>query len=272
MHLRTLGAGVSFQFSPAVAAFARSSCPPGADAEVHPKRPQFVQLRYYAIHMSETRLSIFLLLAASFANGSFLKLIDDLNDVHGLRKYKNHSVILAIIAAIIGSLIIIFYPDMFIILFAVSIALLLAGKVDNLAFLVGLGITSLILTSGFLAGLVSLADKLLSFWFYLGVLIVVALALIDEIGNDMMDNRLGRGIFYYFFRYRFSLKVGLPILAIFTYQYIFIGLWEVVALWSFDLGYFLVEFLVAKKVEDPGSLHKPCPSTVTLNQRGRSPY
>ncbi len=159
-------------------------------------------------------------------SGGLLAWIDRLED-EGLKRHETEPIVLAIINSLLmGYLIVADFPSA-IIFSAILLGVLIAGKIDNLPFILG----ALVLSGALLYR--ALTSNFLDF-----ALLPAALAFaafVDEFGNDKL-RKIPSSLMRWFFLHRFTLKIGL-------FMVTFLGVitaWHFVAFLAFDLAYELV--------------------------------
>lgn len=132
------------------------------------------------------------------------------------------------------------------ILFAVLLGVLLKGKIDNRAHLVGLLIIFGVI---FLMGVELL---------FLPLIFLAAAALLDEVGNDVVDynkkylkskNKLLHKFLIYFFDQRWLLKIAVLCIALVG----IIPLYFFLAILLFDYAYLIVHWYSQSRQEKPSS-------------------
>ncbi|MFH1586654.1 MAG: hypothetical protein ABID38_02260 [Candidatus Diapherotrites archaeon] len=153
--------------------------------------------------------------------GAGIKYVDDAFDERTFS--RKNALVIAVITAILWAWVMSIHPAAATILGAVVIAVLLKGKVDNIAFQIGvLAILGIMFVSGY-------------FEFFLFPMAIIAIAgIADELGNDYVDKHPKINIWiYYFFEYRFVMKLAVALFAFLeTYSWIFFF-----AFVAFDIAY-----------------------------------
>jgi len=171
---------------------------------------------------------LFIIIAFSII-GAGLKYIDDAFDEGKFSKKK--AVIIAPFIVLIWIWLSLFDSISATILFAILFAVLVTGKIDNLIFIVSAIALTIIL---------ALTQMLNLLWIPLAFLTLMGI--VDEKGNDYVDNHETYRLVERFFSYRFCMKLGvlsLCILAVTPWLYLF-------AFLAFDASYELVR-LVGKR-------------------------
>lgn len=116
------------------------------------------------------------------------------------------------------------------ILFSILFAVLLSGKIDNLVFL--LSSSSFIAITTFMIHF-SWINILL-----LPLIILVAMGIVDEKGNDYVDTHNITKTWKFLFMYRFCMKIGMFILCLFSiFQWVYL-----IAFLVFDASYEIVGY------------------------------
>jgi len=187
--------------------------------------------------MPDALAHIGLLLCAPLALGALIKAADDLHDRAELRAHRPVAIPLVLVAAALLVAMAWFDNDTVVIVISVLIALALAKKLDNPAFWLFATLTVAGLAGGALAGRVDVLVRARTLGFWIALVLIVALGVVDEVGNDRCERGTHRGFWFHFFRWRFSLKLGLPLMALCAHGPLGLGAWEVAAFWMFDLGY-----------------------------------
>lgn len=114
----------------------------------------------------------------------------------------------------------------FILLLAIIFAVIFSGKVNKPQFIAGFIMIGIVLTIFGLPEITNILD-------ILTILVCLILAgILDEHGNDWTD-KIVNPTAEAFFRYRFSLKVSVFLLAVLWPLFLF----SAIGLWIFDLGY-----------------------------------
>lgn len=156
--------------------------------------------------------------------GAGIKYIDNVFDENSFS--KNKAILLAPFLGILWALVMLLSSESATILLAIFLSVLFAGKINNIAFQFG----SLIIVLGILFS---------GFFKFLWIpLIFITLAgIVDEIGNDIVDKKKILNIFlYYFFKYRFAMKLVVFSFALFNY----FGWIYFFAFMAFDIAYEIV--------------------------------
>jgi hypothetical protein len=172
-----------------------------------------------------------LLVIAYSLLGASIKYIDAAFDEKLFSRKK--ALLLAPLVGILWAYLMYFSAASATILLSIVVAVLITGKVDNVAHLAGLAtIVAVILISGY-------------FEFIWSALIVITFTgVLDELGNDYVDkkNLLFRGglqqkFIHYFFKYRSGMKLSVLLFAIIGfYSFIYF-----IAFLAFDVAYLLVD-------------------------------
>ncbi|MBD3205345.1 hypothetical protein GF319_03245 [Candidatus Bathyarchaeota archaeon] len=131
-----------------------------------------ISLEWYALPQLAHDLAI--LLAYSFI-GCSIKFIDQAFDIGVFS--KRIALLLSVPMSVLMGLLMVFDPLSASIFMAVALGAAVAGKIDNIAFKVGVGLLMLIP--------VFFSDIIKLFWLPFGVLFIAAV--IDEYGNDWSD-------------------------------------------------------------------------------------
>lgn len=163
-----------------------------------------------------------------FILGAGIKFIDQTFDKKNSNDQKLALAISIVCGLIIGTLISIDYFSS-ILLIGIIVGVILANKIDNIAFFIGLVFVVLI-------------SVLLNFYsnLHLNFVLIAVIAfasLIDEIGNDLADKGKLSGVINWFFVNRFVLKVTVLVM-------FFLNLLPFVyllAFLAFDVAYYLME-------------------------------
>lgn len=169
-----------------------------------------------------------------FLMGVLVKFIDDAFDE---KTYSRKlALILAPITAIFWAFVMAFHPAAALLLTAITLGVLIKGKIDNIAFV--MAVLCIYVVYFFIGDWKFILDQ-----FYLVPLILITIAgVIDEIGNDFVDknNLYKKGVLgklvHWFFEYRFVMKIVVFIFA-------FIGTYPMFFFFAFflwDIGYELV--------------------------------
>ena len=198
--------------------------------------------------MHELAARVSILIFCPLLIGACIKVADDLNDLAALLPVRGRSIPLAVFAAGLIVAMVVFDHRLLVIVVSVYLALVFTGKIDNLAFY----LFSIVFIGGLVAGaafgFIDAVEQLTGLWFYIGLVAIIALGVADEVGNDLLEKRGDKGWPHTFFRWRCTLKVGVPLVAWMTHAGLGLGPWEVVAFWMFDLGYFIGEVLVSRQL------------------------
>ena len=169
---------------------------------------------------------IFFVLSYAILGGG-IKYIDDAFDEKTFS--VNKALLLAPILGVFWAYLMSLHAASATILLAIVLAVLLKGKIDNIAHQAGLvGIIGVVLVSGYFE------------FIWLGLIVITIAGILDEVGNDYVDRKdlYGKGdiiskIIHYFFEYRFTMK-----LAVFAFA--FAGFYDWVyflAFIGFDIAY-----------------------------------
>lgn len=180
-----------------------------------------MEMDYAGFIFSNPLLTWTYFIAAFAILGGGIKYIDDAFDEHTFK--KNKALLFAPFLAIFWAFNMVLSPAAGTILAAVVLAVLLKGKIDNIAFQVGLiGIIGVLIFFGLFSPI----------WI---VLLVLTLAgILDEVGNDYVDRHsIKNNIVYYFFEYRMLMKLSVFAFAFFA----FYGWVYFFAFLAFDLAY-----------------------------------
>lgn len=174
---------------------------------------------------------MYFFLAAYSILGAGIKYIDDAFD----RKIFNKSMALVItpFLSILGAYAMIIDPVSATILLAVLCGVLLKGKIDNIAFVIGF---VLVMIPVILAGVEFLI---------LPLMFLAASAVLDEIGNDFIDKKkeqlnqkkLSHKFVIYFFGHRWIMKIAILYLVVISVVPFFFF----IAMTLFDYAYVFVD-------------------------------
>ncbi|MBN2126926.1 MAG: hypothetical protein JW703_00875 [Candidatus Diapherotrites archaeon] len=186
-------------------------------------------MEWFDFIFSAPEIFAFYLIVSYFFLGALIKFIDDCFD-EALAS-KSVATILSVIVAGLWAFDMTLSAASATILAAIVIGVLVKGKVDNIAFQIGvIGVGTILFFFGFFQFL----------WF---PLIIISLAgVIDEVGNDFVDekNMYTRGFFgklvHLFFEYRMLMKIVVFLFAFFG----FFELFYFLAFLFWDLGYIVV--------------------------------
>ncbi|UCE11623.1 MAG: hypothetical protein JSW61_06745 [Candidatus Thorarchaeota archaeon] len=130
-----------------------------------------------------------------------------------------------------------------VLLTAIIIGVLASGKVNRAQFLIGFAFIGLVFVLRFIITDWTLVVTSWLDWMALLVSLFLA-AVLDELGNDWTNPELNPTA-YLFFKYRFSLKCSVLLLAIFWPAFLLAA----IGLWSFDLGYETTGWTLRVKVK-----------------------
>lgn len=180
---------------------------------------------------------------AFFFVGSGVKYIDAAYDDELFT--KSHTILLSLALGGLVGLLMISNHDLLLVSLSLLIGVASTGKLDILPFRL-LSIFCLLIVLVFVRLSPSLGGP---DWGMISLLAVAAA--IDEIGNDTADSKVLTGWLRLFFLNRGFLKLSAILLL--TLHYISTTL--ILALFSFDLGYFMVTYL-ASKLTGPGIGHR----------------
>jgi len=163
-------------------------------------------------------------IAAYAVLGGGIKYIDDAFDEKTFSKIK--AVLLAPFLGGLWAFTMTLHPASATILAAIVLAVLLRGKIDNLAFMVG---TVTIITALFFSGLAT--------FLWLPLILITLAGVLDEVGNDYVDKNFKANKFIYiFFEYRFTMKLAVLYFAAINY-FVWVYFFAFIA---FDVAYALV--------------------------------
>lgn len=182
--------------------------------------------------LSNSLLAAFSFIAVYAFLGGSIKFIDDAFDEKLYN--QNLATIWAVITAIVWASVMTISPASATILGAIVLCVFLKGKVDNIAFQVGVvAIFVILFFSGFLDFL------------WIPLIFITIAGVLDEIGNDFFD-KVGKErskFFYYFFEYRFVMKIAVltfALLGFFEFYYF-------LAFLAWDIAYAAVTLFSKKK-------------------------
>lgn len=156
--------------------------------------------------------------------GAAIKYIDDAFDENKFS--KRNAIILSPLAALLWVFIMFLSPGAATLLLAILASVLIAKKIDNLAFILGFAII-----------LLTLFFFVYTNYLWVPLAILTAAGIIDEAGNNLADqNRIKNPQLSTFFKYRAALKLATLLLALVAMlHWIFF-----LALIAFDSAYELV--------------------------------
>jgi hypothetical protein len=172
--------------------------------------------------------------ATFFLMGASVKFIDDAFDE------KAHSrtiaLILSPLTAILWAVVMALHPAAALLLTAITLGVLIKGKIDNIAFV--MAVLCIYVIYFFIGDWKFILERM-----YLMPLIIITVGgVLDEIGNDFVDKKhlYKKGFFgklvHWFFEYRFIMKIFVLSFALFgTYSMIFF-----IAFFLWDLGYEII--------------------------------
>ena len=157
--------------------------------------------------------------------GAGLKYIDDAFDEDKFS--KKIAVLIAPIIVILACILAIKDTASRTILFSILLSVLIGGKVDNLIFKVSSIAFLLLLTlpSFYLYGTMN--------FFWIALIIITITGIIDEKGNDYVDENKTNKLIHFFFEHRFSMKIGMLTVCVFQ----FLGWFYLFAFLAFDGAY-----------------------------------
>ncbi len=172
-----------------------------------------------------TPLSQIIIILAFAIIGAGLKYIDDAFDEDRFSKKK--AIAIAPIIVLLACILAIKDTASRTILFSILLSVLIGGKVDNSIFKVS-SIAFLLLLS------------LPSFYLYgtmdffgMPLIIITITGIIDEKGNDYVDENRTNKLIHFFFEHRFSMKIGMLTVCVFQ----FLGWSYLFAFLAFDGAY-----------------------------------
>jgi hypothetical protein len=157
--------------------------------------------------------------------GAGLKYIDDAFDEDTFNKKK--AIVIAPIIVLIACILAIKDTASRTILFSILLSVLIGGKVDNLIFKVS-SIAFLLLLSLPSFYLYGTMD-----FFWMPLIIITITGIIDEKGNDYVDENRTNNQIHFFFEHRFSMKIGMLTVCVFQ----FLGCFYLFAFLAFDGAY-----------------------------------
>lgn len=188
-------------------------------------------LPFWEFFDSSTVAGAFLLVLAFFILGAAVKFIDDAFDEHAYS--RKIALILAPITAIFWAYIMALNPASALLLTAITIGVLVKGKIDNVAFITA------VLCIYIVYFFIGSWDFILSFSYLLALIVISVAGVIDEVGNDYIDRHnvykkglIGK-ILHLFFEYRFFMKLVVLLFVLLNYFSIVFF----VAFFFWDLGY-----------------------------------
>ena len=163
--------------------------------------------------------------------GAGIKYIDDAFDKHTFK--KNWALAITPFLSILGAYAMIIDPVSATILLAVLFGVLLKGKIDNIAFIIGF---ILVMIPVILAGVEFLI---------LPLVLLAASAILDEVGNDFIDGkkidlnleRFSHKFVIYFFGHRWIMKIAILYLVLIN----IIPFYFFIAMTLFDYAYVLMD-------------------------------
>jgi hypothetical protein len=157
--------------------------------------------------------------------GAGLKYIDDAFDEDKFS--KKIAVLIAPIIVMVACTVAIKDTASRTILFSILLSVLIGGKVDNLIFKVS-SIAFLLLLSLPSFYLYGTMD-----FFWIALIIITITGVIDEKGNDYVDENKTNKLTHFFFEHRFSMKIGMLTVCVFQ----FLGWLYLFAFLAFDGAY-----------------------------------
>ena len=157
--------------------------------------------------------------------GAGVKYIDDAFDED--RFSKKIAVLIAPVIVIVACILAIKDTASQTILFSILLSVLIGGKVDNLIFKVSFiaFLVLLFLPSFYLYGKI--------YFLWAPLIIITITGIIDEKGNDYVDENKTCKLTHFFFEHRFSMKIGLLTVCVFQ----FLEWFYLFAFLSFDSAY-----------------------------------
>jgi len=166
-----------------------------------------------------------LIILAFAVIGAGLKYIDDAFDEDVFS--KKIALIIAPVIVIVACILAIKDTASQTILFSILLAVLIGGKVDNLIFKVSsiAFLLLLFLPSFYLYGTMN--------FLWMPLIIITITGIIDEKGNDYVDENKTNKLIHFFFEHRFSMKIG--VLTACAFQ--FLGWFYLFAFLAFDGAY-----------------------------------
>jgi len=172
-----------------------------------------------------TPISQIVIILAFAVIGAGLKYIDDAFDEDKFS--KKIAVLIAPIIVIVACILAIKDTASRTILFSILLSVLIGGKVDNLIFKVSSIAFLLLLTlpSFYLYGTMN--------FFWMPLIIITIMGIIDEKGNDYVEENKTTKLIHFFFEHRFSMKIGMLIVCAFQ----FLGWFYLFAFLAFDGAY-----------------------------------
>jgi hypothetical protein len=184
--------------------------------------------------LQDSFLSALFFIITFFLMGASVKFIDDAFDE------KAHSrriaLILSPITAIIWVIVMALHPAAALLLTAITLGVLIKGKVDNIAFVIA--VLCIYLVYFFIGDWEFITNP-----FYLVPLAVITIGgIIDEVGNDFVDKKhlykeglIGK-LIHWFFEYRFVMKIVVLVFALLNVYPLFFF----IAFFCWDLGYEII--------------------------------
>lgn len=174
----------------------------------------------YCAHISQ----IAIILAFAII-GAGLKYIDDAFDEDTFSKKK--AIVIAPIIVLVACILAIKDTASQTILFSILLSVLIGGKVDNGIFKVSSIAFLLLLSlpSFYLYGAMN--------FFWMPLIIITITGIIDEKGNDYVDENKTNKLIHFFFEHRFSMKIGMLTVCVFQ----FLGWFYLFAFLAFDGAY-----------------------------------
>ena len=157
--------------------------------------------------------------------GAGLKYIDDAFDEDRFSKKK--AIVIAPIIVLVACILAIKDTASQTILFSILLSVLIGGKVDNGIFKVS-SIAFLLLLS---LPSFYLYGTMIFFW--MPLIIITITGIIDEKGNDYVDENKTNKLIHFFFEHRFSMKIGMLTVCVFQ----FLGWFYLFAFLAFDGAY-----------------------------------
>ena len=157
--------------------------------------------------------------------GAGLKYIDDAFDED--RYSKKKAIVIAPIIVLVACILAIKDTASQTILFSILLSVLIGGKVDNGIFKVSSIAFLLLLSlpSFYLYGTMN--------FFWMPLIIITITGIIDEKGNDYVDENKTNKLIHFFFEHRFSMKIGMLTVCVFQ----FLGWFYLFAFLAFDGAY-----------------------------------
>jgi hypothetical protein len=193
-----------------------------------------VPLPFEQILLQDSLVSAIFFIVSFFLMGALVKFIDDAFDEKAYS--RKLALILSPVTAIFWAVVMALHPAAALLLTAITIGVLVKGKVDNIAFI--MAVLCIYVVYFFIGDWQFILNPV-----YLIPLVIISIAgVIDEVGNDFVDKNnvykkgfLGK-LTHWFFEYRFVMKLVVLAFALLgTYPLLFFF-----AFFLWDIGYELV--------------------------------